>query len=54
MEEDGLVEADGSSHTVQTDIVPIEIASGERRALVVATDITEQKQLEAQLEQSTS
>ncbi|EMA08932.1 PAS domain S-box protein [Haloarcula marismortui] len=52
IEEDGLVEADGSPHTVQTDIVPIEIASGERRALVVATDITEQKQLEAQLEQS--
>ena len=52
IEEDSFVDARGTEHIVQTDIVPFETAFTERQALVVTTDITEQKRLEAQLDQS--
>ncbi|QSG06684.1 PAS domain-containing protein [Halapricum desulfuricans] len=51
--EDTFVDADGEKQTVRTEIQPLETPHGdERRALVVATDITERKRLEQQLDRS--
>jgi PAS domain S-box-containing protein len=49
---DRFVDADGAEHVVETEILPLETEIDDRRALVVTTDITEQKALEADLKAS--
>ncbi|MFC7230114.1 PAS domain S-box protein [Salinirubellus salinus] len=49
IEDEEIVDADGRTRTITTDIVPLELSGAERRALVVATDTTERTEREAEL-----
>jgi PAS domain S-box-containing protein len=52
IEADRFVDDHGTERIVQTDILPFETAFDDRQALVVTSDITEQKRLEARLDRS--
>jgi PAS domain S-box-containing protein len=50
IEDEELIDADGRTRTVTTDIVPLELPETERQALVVTTDTTDRTERQAALE----
>ncbi|WP_136601238.1 PAS domain S-box protein [Salinigranum halophilum] len=50
IEDEELIDADGRTRTVTTDIVPLELLETERQALVITTDTTDRTERQAALE----